>query len=509
MGAIVAAGMMGGLALLLAQLTKQQMATQKKAETGVEIVSISQRILRALYDGSACLNTLGAGTPIAAGTISINSIRNKNNQALFTVGQTYRNRLIRIASINLQVSSAGGGQAEAVLQVEMSRESSAYTGQKSVTKPFPLTLELDTNGNLISCIPESGMEEPVVQSMCSVYGGPSAWDREKCNLGICSGADFMKGFWPSSGGMCAKPGIGTPCPPGQTCPPTSTNCPDGQAVTSFAGGAPRCSPLSCGTLTDAEVKAGLGGFTGNYIVPVTSCADETAFSIEINCFTQHKMYIKYTPLGCCYAGGEIITTTDSSCPATNPPPPPPGGRALRMEYCKKETVQCGPLNTSSRATMNAITRLDCRWCDDKHLRVNSWQFISWGCDPPVSTDRGGLTVETFNNCAIPKYDVSGAGPDGRSICVLEYLDPDMSIYEVNDNKLLVEKDPTNDGDGSGYLNDHMKGQRDYAKKTIVQVRSYSAASRVPETGNRPASFNPPYYCEPYREVDEPPPATPP
>ena len=40
---------------------------QKKAETGVEIVAFSQQIMHSLYDGGACVKSIGAGTAITLG----------------------------------------------------------------------------------------------------------------------------------------------------------------------------------------------------------------------------------------------------------------------------------------------------------------------------------------------------------------------------------------------------------------------------------------------------------
>ena len=61
-GVLIAAAMMGGLSLFLAQMTKQQHETQKKVETGTEFTQLQQKILTVLYDGDACLATLGAGS---------------------------------------------------------------------------------------------------------------------------------------------------------------------------------------------------------------------------------------------------------------------------------------------------------------------------------------------------------------------------------------------------------------------------------------------------------------
>ena len=75
-GALAAAGLVGGLALMLAQLTREQMGTQKRIETEAEITAVSQRIVRTLYDGDACRNTLStwsspSGLPVIANGVDL------------------------------------------------------------------------------------------------------------------------------------------------------------------------------------------------------------------------------------------------------------------------------------------------------------------------------------------------------------------------------------------------------------------------------------------------------
>ena len=57
-GVLTAAGLSGGLALFLAQMATNQHAVQMKAETGVELTALSNRINTILYDGDACGNSL-------------------------------------------------------------------------------------------------------------------------------------------------------------------------------------------------------------------------------------------------------------------------------------------------------------------------------------------------------------------------------------------------------------------------------------------------------------------
>ena len=474
MGTIVAAGLMGGLALLLAQLTRQQVATQKKAETGVEIVALSQQILRNLYDGSACLNTLGRSTAIAGAfplTIPVNAIKDKNNRDIFVVGNTYRNRLVSFTSINLKVSAAPTGtQAEAVLEVVMNRESSAYKGQTAVTKSFPLTLELDGANNLAACLPDSGLIDPVVESLCRNTGGPTAWDgtTRTCNLGVCPGTgEFIQG-------LLRPPDPLNPSAPrrGITCaqPNTAITCPDGQAVTGFVGGVPQCSALSCASLSDAQVRAGLSNFAGDYSTTIDTCAGENDTIRRITCTAANRPYRSYAPLGCCYEGGEIITNV-SECSATNS-----SGRSLRTRYCRRANTTCG-LN------FTPPPRISCIWCDIEHLRANPWQLRTWKCRVPPPPDRtvtkgtldpfnpsASITLQRYNDCIVPTYRL--ATVNNRAVCRLADQDPSDTTVDPSLR----------------------------AFRFTVWVEQFNPNSGIYNInpGPRPpsSSFNPPQFCDP-------------
>ena len=58
-GVLIAAGMSGGLATILAQLTRQQMVVQTRSQTGIDMDELSQRISNILRNKQACLNTIG------------------------------------------------------------------------------------------------------------------------------------------------------------------------------------------------------------------------------------------------------------------------------------------------------------------------------------------------------------------------------------------------------------------------------------------------------------------
>ena len=245
-GALAAAGILGGLAMVFAQLTKQQMQAQKRAETGVEIVALSQRVVRTLYDGKACINTLGAGKNIAPGAFfDLDAIKNKDDQIVYQAltadpnAPSYGNRLLKVASLKLVVNTnpnpIPGDQAGAMLEVTLQKISSAYTGQIETVKKFPVTLELDTAKKLVGCVSDiSAVADPVKEAICKEIGGTTAWDTttKTCTFGACQSGEYLEGF-DTSGKVC------------KTLPQIADMActQQGWAVTKFQNGVPVCEEV--------------------------------------------------------------------------------------------------------------------------------------------------------------------------------------------------------------------------------------------------------------------------
>lgn len=147
-GVLAAGGLMGGLALVLAELGRQQVSLQKRDETGVEIVNLTRRVNKLLYDNAACLETLKAGSSIGptiangGAAININNIKNENGIDVISQGSVYGNGLVKVHAMRLRDLSVAGTVAEVNFQITFEKISRAIKGEKRVLKNFPLSVEL-------------------------------------------------------------------------------------------------------------------------------------------------------------------------------------------------------------------------------------------------------------------------------------------------------------------------------------------------------------------------------
>ena len=176
-GLLVAAGMMGGLTMVLAQLTKQQFAIQRRAESGAEINEMSLKITRILQNEQACLNTIGKGTDLSLTTPppDISSIHDKNNppNIVFTEGQAYRNRLIKVRDISLEdINLPNSETGELNIQVTFVKRNPAVKGKKEDVKKFSITVELDGSGKVVRCTSHQDSSVAAAKkAVCTQWGG--------------------------------------------------------------------------------------------------------------------------------------------------------------------------------------------------------------------------------------------------------------------------------------------------------------------------------------------------
>ena len=176
---IVASGMVGGLALILSQLSKQQMILQKRNESWLEIEAFSRRIVRIIYNKTACLNTIQNdfdSIPIAlnpgVNTVTLKYIKNSGGQSVIRQNGIYRNRLIKVSSLILKDINVVGNIGKMNLQVTLERTAKNITGYKKTVRIYPLMAKLNAANQPIDCESDLGLATAaVIRELCQELGG--------------------------------------------------------------------------------------------------------------------------------------------------------------------------------------------------------------------------------------------------------------------------------------------------------------------------------------------------
>ena len=233
------------------------------------------------------------------------------------MGKTYGNRLVKIVSMKVKVApTVSGAQASADFEVVFERVNRAYTGQKEVTKEFPLSLALDSSGNLKGCLSTlDSISLALKKQICQEIGGASAWDatHQKCKK--------IEGTGSSDDDDDDEPA--------QTCADlTDENIRNRLNLSS--------------TDEYEEVDSGLGCGAKSNAVKVERC--------DINNFSN---YYKYATLGCCYEGGRLVPESGQDCSTYF------SGSELKKLFCKKDSTNCSipppPSNPSPGGSGTACT----------------------------------------------------------------------------------------------------------------------------------------------------------
>ena len=257
-GVLAAGGMMGGLALFLAEMTKQQHVAQKVAETGVEITALHSRVVSLLADGEACKKTL-EGTPVNPAP-TITGFKNRKGRDVLAVPSAPFNRLVKLRDAKLTNIQGTGTTREVEVELTFEKLSKAISGQKTVTRLIPLTLELDTANSITSC--HSPQNYVMKEQLCKEMGGTWNGSNKKCSVPDCSTGQALTKT--STGFACVSAGSLPNCPNGKIIkrvggiwkcedppqPAPAPTIPDmscttqGEAVTSIVNGVPVCGAVA-------------------------------------------------------------------------------------------------------------------------------------------------------------------------------------------------------------------------------------------------------------------------
>ena len=182
LGTIMAMGMMGALSIILTHLTKQQTIIQKKTEIYFELNRLSNKVLRSLYDGDGCMETLEKGEDIIDGR-NLSAIKNKKGKAVLETNQVYGNRLLEIENISIANVRIVGTSGQLDLQVVFKKLGASVKGYNKTIQSYPLTVEVDSLRRLTKCHYDYGdIFIVTAKGVCESLGGVFDPVTQQCAL---------------------------------------------------------------------------------------------------------------------------------------------------------------------------------------------------------------------------------------------------------------------------------------------------------------------------------------
>ena len=225
-GVIMAFGMLGGLALVLARLSAQQMGLQKKIESQIELSSLTQQIGRTIYDHTSCIKTIkkdssGNSTRLVPGSIiDLKHIKNKSGKKVFRKNRVYGNGLIKILTLSLIDITVAGTTAETNLHIAFEKIAKTIKGHNKASKIYPLSVEVNASGKPLSCYSElNATIATAKKQICEDFGtyDPTS---ETCRSSIaiqCPQGQIVSGFDGDGNILCNTLSSQDPHPAGYNC----------------------------------------------------------------------------------------------------------------------------------------------------------------------------------------------------------------------------------------------------------------------------------------------------
>ena len=169
---------------------------------------LHHRILSVLYDGDACLETMGKGGSLHNGR-TLDKLLNKGGKPVLEKGVDI-NRVVRVEQMVIQKVEGSGQTKEAEVWVTIKKLGEANKGSGEILKKFPLTVELDTAGKIASCHHTLDSKEHGIKTrMCEEMGGEMITVPGTPTT-ACTLTNVYKTFCESLEGVYTAPASGTP-----------------------------------------------------------------------------------------------------------------------------------------------------------------------------------------------------------------------------------------------------------------------------------------------------------
>ena len=186
---LMAAGMAGGVALVVSTVSRQIVGTQKSVEVTLAENNLMARVNAALYDAESCEATLSSAGPLQPGHSlpGIYTGKRKPDGTLERVKVVEKDqlweRMIQVDDITLEFDPAtftdDGTKktGEVALIMDIERTSKAFQGFRNLKRKIVLTVTTDMSDEVTSCRSEIASEEVVTvvgqarELACTDIGG--------------------------------------------------------------------------------------------------------------------------------------------------------------------------------------------------------------------------------------------------------------------------------------------------------------------------------------------------
>jgi hypothetical protein len=178
---LIAAAMMGGLALVISKLSENQSMVQRGAIEGQEINEITTRMQKYLSNSKVCSHNFKNNTlaPVT-GKKSFSEIKNLDNNVVFKVdpNHTYAGG---ISIVGMELKRLAGSELE--FEMQLVKKGTKSIGAKNINKKFKLDGIFDGN-KLLSCYTDT---EGTIATTCeTLLGGTYNQTTKKCeNNKVC------------------------------------------------------------------------------------------------------------------------------------------------------------------------------------------------------------------------------------------------------------------------------------------------------------------------------------
>ena len=204
---MIAASIMGGLALGFTKLTQNGVEGGKRVEAGGQVEETKREILGVLSDRDACLKTFALysnfSDVVGGGTKTIPNVRDKNNTIRFSANQVFPG-VVKLSSIEVKDYNAAKSTAGLLLTFNYKLNSNV---NMTKVKRFDLQLELDATNTLLGCVAMAGVQTIDPKQLCdTVIGfdpaGESYFQNSECLFAKAS-CEKSGGVWELPGETCA------------------------------------------------------------------------------------------------------------------------------------------------------------------------------------------------------------------------------------------------------------------------------------------------------------------